>query len=268
MRHFLVVAAASRGGRLFIKKALQAGHNITALCRASSDEAATERLTKLLEEADLTPGGPAKADRAGKLVVKNNDILRSDTYQTIISEDPTIDGLVNFVGPTKIKELMSRKTTLYTDTISAMVEGMKQSHAVEVIFHSSVGTEGVPRDAVLDWPANFSFLSKLLVPIFFPVFNNVTLSERLLARSDVKDLSYIVFRPATLTDGKAMRHYGYAIDNSSDNQQTIPMSKADTKIAREDVAEEILRVATLPSEERKKFYGHAIYLADLKPQAE
>ena len=263
MRHFLVVASSSRGGRLFIKKALQAGHSITALCRASPDEAATERLTNLLEEAELTPGGPVKADAPGKLIVRNNDILRSDTYQTILSEDATIDGLVSFVGPTKIKDMMSRKATLYTDTISAFLEGMKQSRTVEVIFHSSVGTEGAPRDAVLDWPKTFPYLSKF-IPILFPVFKNVTQSERLLAHSDVKDLSYIVFRPATLTDGKAKRHYGYTIDHSSDNQPTLPMSNAGTTISREDVAEEILRVATLPEDERKKFYGHAIYLANFK----
>jgi len=41
------------------------------------------------------------------------------------------------------------------------------------------------------------------------------------------------------------------------------MGKAKTSIAREDVAEEILRVATLPDAERAIYHGHALYLADL-----
>ena len=33
-RHFLVIAAAARGARFFIKKALEQGHNVTGLCIA------------------------------------------------------------------------------------------------------------------------------------------------------------------------------------------------------------------------------------------
>jgi hypothetical protein len=35
-------------------------------------------------------------------------------------------------------------------------------------------------------------------------------------------------------------------------------------IGREDVAEEILRVATLPEIEPKKYHGHGIYIVDMK----
>ena len=36
MKHFLVIAASSRGARLFIEKALTNGHNVTAICRAKA----------------------------------------------------------------------------------------------------------------------------------------------------------------------------------------------------------------------------------------
>ena len=43
-RHFLVIASASRGARFFVKKAIQRGHRVTALCRARDDAAALERM--------------------------------------------------------------------------------------------------------------------------------------------------------------------------------------------------------------------------------
>ncbi len=263
MRHFLIVASSSRGGRFFIKKALQSGHNITALCRAPSHEKAEERMGDLLEQTHLTPGGPDPSGTPGIFKARNYNILDPETYTTLLKEDPSIDGIISFVGPTRLKQMMSRTCTLYTDTIQAILEGMKKSRSVEVLYHSSVGTEGAPYDAVVGWPKPYPFLAGL-VPFFLPVFKNVTLSERLLARSDLNDLKFIVFRPATLTDAKAERHFGYSIDNSSDNQPTLPLKEAKTSIAREDVAEEILRVGTMPEAERAAFYGHALYLADLK----
>ncbi len=35
-------------------------------------------------------------------------------------------------------------------------------------------------------------------------------------------------------------------------------------ISREDVAEEILRVSTLPDSEREMWFGHGVYLVDMK----
>ena len=54
--HFLVVAAAARGARFFIKKALRQGHDVTALCRAADDQAAHERMTRLLQSSGQLSG--------------------------------------------------------------------------------------------------------------------------------------------------------------------------------------------------------------------
>jgi len=262
MRHFLVIAASSRGGRLFTKMALRAGHDVTALCRAASHEAATERMHRLLESAELTPGGPEPLHPPGRLTARNSNILDPATYRALLDEDPTIDAIVCFVGPTRLKDMMSRRYSIYTDTIGAMLEGMEQSRTVEVLYHSSVGTEGVPRDANVGWPSAYPFLARL-VPSFLPVFKNVTASERMLGRSGIEGLEFIVFRPSTLTDDAAVRRTGYALDHSSSNPPTLPTASATTSISREDVAEEILRVASLPRDTRSTYHGHAVYLTSL-----
>ena len=61
-RHFLVVAASSRGARFFVKKALQQGHAVTAICRAEDEAAALARMAGLLVEATLTEGGVAPSE--------------------------------------------------------------------------------------------------------------------------------------------------------------------------------------------------------------
>ena len=77
-QHFLVIAAASRGARLFIKKSLQQGHSVTALCRAVDDHAAQERIAVLLGNTTLTEGGIPAVDVPGSLRAKNQDILRNN----------------------------------------------------------------------------------------------------------------------------------------------------------------------------------------------
>ena len=66
-RHFLVVAAASRGARFFVKKALSQGHDVTAICRADDDQGALDRVTGLIQERNLTAGGvPAACRRTSR----------------------------------------------------------------------------------------------------------------------------------------------------------------------------------------------------------
>tara|TARA_B110000444_G_C18670602_1_gene515022 strand:- start:396 stop:689 length:294 start_codon:yes stop_codon:yes gene_type:complete len=85
-RHFLVIAAAARGARFFIKKALEQGHNVTGLCRADSDAVALSRLKKLLKETELTPNDGHSNIILGKLKAKNSNILDSQTYKIILDE--------------------------------------------------------------------------------------------------------------------------------------------------------------------------------------
>ena len=47
----------------------------------------------------------------------------------------------------------------------------------------------------------------------------------------------------------------------------LPLRDAKMTISREDVAEEILRVATLPEQERVRWFGHGVYLVDMKTNA-
>ena len=96
--HFLVIAAASRGARYFVKKALQQGHSVTALCRAATDQAALERMEKLLADTPLAEGGAPRADVPGTLVASCANILEPETYRSRLNDDPSIDRVCCFVA--------------------------------------------------------------------------------------------------------------------------------------------------------------------------
>ncbi len=262
-RHFLVVASASRGARFFVKKALSQGHDVRALCRAENDAAALQRMQDLLASTVLTPGGPTPHVTSGKLTARNSNILKPETYADLLSENPSIDAICCFVGVTKMKAMMSSKTTLYTDTIRAIVRGQENSRWVETFYHGSVGTEGVPGEGVTAWPANYYPFSNV-TQLIFPVFKDVTRSEAILAEAQSRGLEFVIFRPSRLFDGPAKRQYGYSFDTTGLDKEDLPLRYAKRSISREDTAEEILRVATLPTTERAKWHGHGIYLVDMK----
>jgi len=262
-RHFLVVAAASRGGRFFVKKALEQGHDVTAICRAEDDPAALRRMQKVLAETKLTAGGVPASQTAGKLQARSCNILDLSTYKNILESDPNIDAICCFVGVTKMKEMLDRKQQLYTKTIRAIVGGMRQSRWVEFFYHGSVGSEGVPGKSVTAWPKNYPALS-FLTQIIFPVFKDVTKSENILADCQSDGLEFVIFRPAQLKDGRAKRRYGFTFDTTGMDKADLSLKQAETSISREDVAEEILRVSTLPKTERKHWHGHGVYLVDMK----
>lgn len=262
-RHFLVVAAASRGARFFVKKALRQGHDVTALCRAVDDKAALRRMNDVLENTNLTPDGIATNNKTGKLKAKNSNILKPETYAQLLKEDKSIDAICCFVGVTKTKDMINSKNTLYTDTIQAIVDGQRNSRWVETLYHGSVGTEGVPGKSLTAWPANYNMLSNL-VQVIFPIFKNVTKSEAILAKAQPEGLDFIIFRPAALKDTPAKRRYAYVFNTTGLNSEELPLKYAKRTIGREDTAEEILRVATLSNDEKKQWYGQGVYLVDMK----
>lgn len=253
-RHFLVVAASSRCARFFILKALRKGHGITALCRAGDDAAALERMKGILRE---TAGGE-NIDFSG-LKACALSILASETYRSLLDQDPAIDAIACFVGPSKISEMLNPFNTIYTDTITAILKGMQDGRPVEVFYHSSVGVGGSPRNAYNYWPANFPALS-LLVHIVLPVFQNVRDSERLFEDAHFRHRNYIVFRPSTLKDEAAIGGTISLSDLSRETPFKAELSAAKTIINREDVAEEMLRVALLGKADRSALYGTSLYL--------
>ncbi|MGF1701676.1 NAD(P)H-binding protein [Photobacterium makurazakiensis] len=262
-RHFLVIAAASRGARIFIKNALRQGHSVTAMCRANSDDDALKRMNEILKTTKLTENKIIPSEKKGELKATNISILNAGSYKTILTQDSTIDAVCCFVGVTKFKDMLSTRYCVYTDTISALIEGMKKSRWVETFYHSSVGTEGIPGGSITAWPANYNVIANI-IPHIFPVYRNVTESENLLGHAANDGLKFVVFRPAALNDAPAKRNYGYSFDITGLNKDDFPLKHAKISISREDVAEEILRVATLSEIERKKWHGHGVYLVDKK----
>lgn len=263
-RHFLVVAAASKGARFFIKKALNEGHEVTAICRASDDQGALDRITKLIQETDLTDGGVKPAEVAGKLLASSSNILQFQTYKELLEDNLSIDAVCCFVGVTKLRDMLSCKHQLYTNTIGAIVEGMRQSRWVETFYHGSSGSEGIPGENIGKLPANFSAKWFLNLFLRLPAVQNYLKSEGILAQSSVEGMNFIIFRPAFLTKDIAKRRYGYSYNTTGLDKEELPLRHAKMTISREDVSEEILRVATLPEREREKWHGRGVYLVDMK----
>ena len=263
-QHFLVIAAASRGARFFIKKALQQGHSVTALCRAVDDHAAQARIEGLLANTTLTEGGIPPVDVPGTLRAKKQNILDAETYRSLLNEDPSINRVCCFVGATGFRQMMSREDKLYTQTIRALVEGMRMSRWVEFYYHGSSGIEGAPGQGKPKLPDNFRPRWLLSLGLKIPAAKDCFDSEKLLAQAATSGSKFVVFRPAWLTNEPAKRAYGFCFDTTGLDNEMLPLRDAKTTISREDVAEEILRVATLPDEERACWFGHGVYLVDMK----
>ena len=266
-QHFLVIAAASRGARFFIKNALDQGHSVTALCRAGDDHAALKRIEEALADTTLTEGGIPPVDVRGTLHASSRNILDSETYRSLLSEDPSINRICCFVGATGFRQMMSRDDKLYTRTIKALIAGMRESRWVEFFYHGSSGSEGVPGDNMPQLPDNFRPRWLLSLGLKIPAAQDCFESETLLAKAGAAGLKFVVFRPAWLTTAPAKRFYGYCFDITGMDNEALPLRDAKITISREDVAEEILRVATLPEQERTLWFGHGVYLVDMKRRA-
>lgn len=266
-QHFLVIAAASRGARFFIKNALRQGHSVTALCRAEDDAAALQRMETLLENTHLAAGGTPAAAEPGTLRACNKDILDSETYRHLLTEDSSITRICCFVGVTSIREMMRRDHKLYTKTITALVKGIRQSRWVEFYYHGSSGLEGPPGQSVPRLPENFRPRWLMNLGLKIPAAQDCFDSESILADAATSGMKFVVFRPAWLTTAPAHRSYGFCFDTTSMDHEQLPLKYAKTTISREDVAEEILRVATLADAERTRWFGHGIYLVDKKSRS-
>ena len=127
LRHlFLVIAAAFRGARVFVKKALQSQF-LTALCRAEDDARALARMQALHDKTTLTHGGLPSADAPGTKQALDRNILDPETNQMSLNQDSSIDGVSYFVGVTSLGLMLKRDIMLYSQTIQAFITGMKNS---------------------------------------------------------------------------------------------------------------------------------------------
>ena len=88
-------------------------------------------------------------------------------------------------------------------------------------------------------------------------------SEGLQAEASGSGMKFVVFQPAWLTNVTARRSYGYCFDTTGLDNERLPLRNAKMTISREDVAEEILRLSTLPDSERAMWFGQGVYLVDM-----
>lgn len=263
-RHFLVIGGTSRVARFFIKKALYEGHDVSALCRAESDASALERIQNNFLTTSLTPQHHKMEQTKpvmGELKAYAYDMHDPENYKKILLNNPSIDAVVSFIGPSE-KTLFNFKINLYTSMIQALIKGMGQSRQVEFHYHSSVGNEGVPGHSKTKLPAHYSFFINMVFSLIYPIFKNLTKSENYLAKYG--KMNFVIYRPDALTDAKAKRNFLSTFDHAQYGKNDFDMDKASKFISREDVAEEILRIATLPQDKRNVYFGHGVYLVDRK----
>lgn len=263
-RHFLVIGGTSRVARFFIKKALLEGHVINVLCRAQTDGEALKRIYNNLLQTTLKAQHNKIEQHnfdMGSLKAHADDMHNPESYRKILINNPNIDAVVSFIGPSE-KTLFNFKMNLYTSMIRALIEGMHQSRQVEFHYHSSVGNEGVPGQSKTKLPAHYSFFLNMTFSILFPVFKNLTKSENLLAKNG--KMNFIIYRPDALIDTEAKRNFLSTFDYVQFGKNDFDLRQASKCISREDVAEEILRIATLPLEKRNVYFGHGLYLVDRK----
>ena len=136
---------------------------------------------------------------------------------------------------------------------------MRESRWVEFFYHGSLGSEGIPVQNKPPLPANFRPQWLLNRGLKIPAAQDCFASEMLLAAAKSSGLKFVVFRPAWLTNAPEKRSYGYCLDTTAMDERAPPLRDAKTTISRGDVAEEILRVATLPEPERASWFGHGVY---------
>ena len=198
--HFLVIAAASRGARFFVKKALQQVHSVTALCRAVDDAGALARMQALLDKTPLTHGGLPSADTLGTIQAFDKNILDPETYQMALNQDSSIDRVCCFVGTTSLGQMLRRDIRLYSQTIQALITGMINSRWVEFYYHGSSGTEGIPGKNKPRLPENFRSHWLLNLGLKIPAAQDCFKSEGLLAEASGSGMKSVVYRPAWLTN--------------------------------------------------------------------
>ena len=96
------------------------------------------------------------------------------------------------------------------------------------------------------------------------VMENYLASETVIADAGPHGCKIIVLQPAFLTSKPARRLYGWSWNTTGLDEPELPLRKTKREIRWEDVAEEMLRVASLPVGEREERHGHAVYLVDMK----
>ena len=138
---------------------------------------------------------------------------------------------------------------------------------METFYHGSSGVEGAPGHHRAELPANMPLRWLFKLTLRLPVMVDYIASEGLLAEAKVHGCQFVIFRPAFLTTNPAKRALGRSLDTTGMDKPELPLRQTTMEISREDVAEEMLRLATLPAGERAGWYGHGLYLANMKEEA-
>ncbi len=163
----LVVFGASRGiGRIFVEKALAAGHEVTALVRNPD-------AFQLKHE---------------KLKVVQGDIFDPNAVESVVRGQ---DAVISTVGPTQFK--IKARTTVYSHGAANIVKAMEKHNTRRLIWTTSGAVDPV------DLAATGFFFSKIFTPLFLAGFYaDARISEEILRKSK---LDWTVSRPTKLTNG-------------------------------------------------------------------
>ena len=125
----------------FLKKALQLGHSVTALCLAVDRADAHAHMQVLVDKATLTNGNIPSADTPCTIQAFDRNILDPETFQMLLYQDNFIDSVCCYVGATSLCQMLRGDIRLYSQTIQALITGMRDRRWVEFYYHGSSGSE-------------------------------------------------------------------------------------------------------------------------------
>ena len=96
----------------------------------------------LLDKATLTIGNIPFAHTPCTIQALDRNILVPETFQMLLYQDNFIDRVYCYVGVTSLCQMLRGDIRLYSQTIHALITGMRDRRWVEFYYHGSSGTEG------------------------------------------------------------------------------------------------------------------------------
>lgn len=197
-------------GREVVTQALDRGHNVTAIVR--SPEKIQERHPNL-------------------------ELVRGDACE-VESFSASLKGKDAVISCLGVFASIFNPTTFYSESMFAILEGMKRNGVKRLAVMTAWCTQPGPNNRWLaDWIINPLFLSGMI--------KDMTTMEKMIEKTDPRELNYTIIRPCGLTNGK--RTGEYKVEEGQCNTGTkIWMSRA-------DVAEFMLNVVDSGEYDRKGF---------------
>ncbi|XP_044178648.1 uncharacterized protein ycf39-like [Acropora millepora] len=204
----VIFGATGRTGKEVVKQALERGHHVTAVVRTP------EKLTIKHENLELVQGDACDLESFAPALEGKDAVLSS------------LGSFGSIFNP----------TTFYSESIHAIMEGMKRHKITRLVAVTSWCTQPGPNN---NW-----FVEWILKPLFLNgVLKNMAVMEKMLEESCPEEMNYTIVRPCQLLEGE--RSGNYKVEEGQCNTGTS------RKITCGDVAEFMLKTLETAEYDRK-----------------